>query len=86
MRITPSILFAMPAVVTTAGAAPLADQRRRVQQYAAPDGGLRVVVAPASKQAERSEFERKAEFQSGDGELLAPLTIPRKIVNTVSGL
>jgi hypothetical protein len=40
--------------------------RKREKQYTAPDGSARAVVVPVGKEAGRSEYESRIEFQSND--------------------
>jgi len=78
MRTTLSIFFAMAAVMTTAEAARPANQQEKERQYTAPDGGVRVVVVPVSKEAGRSEYESRIEFKSNDGNLACALDYSSK--------
>lgn len=66
MRITTSILFAIAAMMT-------AGEQKKEREYTAPDGSLRVVVAPVSKEAGRSEYESRIEFRSIDGKIACVL-------------
>jgi hypothetical protein len=78
------LVFVTISLITAAETAVLAQQDKKQRHYAAPDGGVSVVVVPVSKEAGRSEYESRIEFKSRTARLLAPLIIPRKITNTVS--
>src|SRR6266852_3314275 len=66
------LVFAMVSVMT-ADAAELATQEKKQRQYTAPDGGVRVVVVPVSKEAGRSEYESRIEFKSSEGKIACAL-------------
>src|SRR5216684_6237355 len=65
--------FVIISLMTTAGAILPAKQDKRERQYVAPDGGAHVVVVPVSKEAGRSEYESRIEFQSSDGKISCAL-------------
>jgi len=66
------LVFAMVSVMT-AETAELATQEKKQRQYTAPDGGVRVVVVPVSKEAGRSEYESRIEFKSSEGKIACAL-------------
>src|SRR5216684_798737 len=65
--------FVIISLMTTAGAILPAKQDKRERQYVAPDGGVRVVVVPVSKEAGRSEYESRIEFKSSEGKIACAL-------------
>jgi dipeptidyl aminopeptidase/acylaminoacyl peptidase len=73
MKTTLSIVFLLLFVVTAAESAQLAKQEKKRRQYMAPDGGVRVVVVPVSKEAGRPEYESRIEFKSSDGQIACAL-------------
>jgi hypothetical protein len=73
MRRVILVFFALTAAMTTAEAAWRASQQKKERQYTAPDGGLHVVVVPVGKEAGRSEYESRIEFQSSDGKIACAL-------------
>jgi hypothetical protein len=73
MRTTVLIVFVMVSLMTAAETALSAKQEKRERQYATPDGGARVVVVPVGKEAGRSEYESRIEFQSNDGKIACTL-------------
>ncbi len=66
------LVFAMVSVMT-AETAELATQEKKQRQYTAPDGGVRVVIVPVSKEAGRAEYESRIEFKSIDGKIACAL-------------
>jgi dipeptidyl aminopeptidase/acylaminoacyl peptidase len=72
MKIALSLAFAMVSVMT-AETAELATQEKKQRQYTAPDGGVRVVIVPVSKEAGRSEYESRIEFKSRDAKIACAL-------------
>src|SRR5271157_1846256 len=73
MKTTLSLVFVMLFVVTAAETAQLATQEKKRRQYTAPDGGVRVVVVPVSKEAGHPEYESRIEFKSSDGKIACAL-------------
>ena len=73
MKTTLLLVFVMVSLMTAAGTPELAKQEKKQRQYTAPDGGARVVVVPASKEAGRSEYESRVEFKSSDGKIACAL-------------
>jgi dipeptidyl aminopeptidase/acylaminoacyl peptidase len=73
MKTTLLLALVMVFVLTAAETAELAKQEKNRRQYTAPDGGVRVVVVPVSKEAGRSEYESRIEFKSSDGKIACAL-------------
>src|SRR5258708_29669636 len=73
MKTTLLLVFVMVSVMTAAETAELAKQEKKQRQYTAPDGGVRVVVVPVSKEAGRSEYESRIEFKSSEGKIACAL-------------
>src|SRR5882762_2399273 len=69
MKTTFLLVFVMVFVMAAAKTAELAKQEKKQRQYTAPDGGVRVVVAPVGKEAGRSEYESRIEFKSSEGKI-----------------
>ena len=66
------LVFAMVSVMT-AETAELATQEKKQRQYTAPDGGVRVVIVPVSKEVGRSEYESRIEIKSSNGKIACAL-------------
>jgi hypothetical protein len=66
------LVFAMVSVMKTE-TAELATQEKKQRQYTAPDGGVRVVIVPVSKETGRSEYESRIEFKSRDAKIACAL-------------
>src|SRR6266478_2065054 len=73
MKTTFLLVFVTVFVLTAAEAALLAEQEKRQREYTAPDGGVRVVIVPVSKEAGRSEYESRIEIKSSDGKIACAL-------------
>src|SRR6266850_1847141 len=73
MKTSLLLVFVMVSVMTAAETAELAKQEKKQRQYTAPDGGVRVVVVPISKEAGRSEYESRIVFKSSDGKIACAL-------------
>jgi hypothetical protein len=73
MKATLLLVFVMVSIMTTAETAQLSKQEKKQRQYTAPDGGVRVVVVPVSREAGRSEYESRIEFKSSDGKIACAL-------------
>ena len=69
MKTTLLLVFVMVSAMTAVETAELAKQEKKQRQYTAPDGRVRVVVVPVSKEAGRSEYESRIEFKSSDGKI-----------------
>ena len=69
MKASLLLIFVTVFVLTAAEAALLAKQEKRQREYTAPDGGVRVVIVPVSKEAGRSEYESRIEIKSSDGKI-----------------
>jgi hypothetical protein len=73
MKTTLLLVFVMVSVMTAAETTELAKQEKKQRRYTAPDGGVRVVVVPVSKEAGRSEYESRIEFKSSEGKIACAL-------------
>jgi len=73
MKTTLLLFVVMISVMTPAKTARPAKQEKRERQYTAPDGGARVVVVAVGKEAGRSGYESRIEFQSNDGKIACAL-------------
>src|SRR5260370_3933689 len=73
MKTSLLLVFVAVSVLTAAETARLAKQEKKQREYTAPDGGVRVVVVPVSKEAGRSEYESRIEIKSNDGKIACAL-------------
>ena len=73
MKATLLLVFVMVSMMTAAETAGHSKQKKKQRQYTAPDGGVRVVVVPVSREAGRSEYESRIEFKSSDGKIACAL-------------
>jgi hypothetical protein len=69
MKTTLLLVFVMVSVMTATETAEPAKEEKEQRRYTAPDGGMRVMVVPVSKEAGRSEYESRIEFKSIDGKI-----------------
>jgi len=67
------LVFVTVSALTAAEAALPARQENRQREYAAPDGGVRVVIVPVSKEVGRSEYESRIEIKSSNGKIACAL-------------
>ena len=66
MRATLLLVFLTVSVMMAVESHESARQEKHQKRYNAPDGGLAALVTPISKEAGRSEYESRIEFESTD--------------------